>query len=93
MIEAISTTIALPEQGRTRHARNPVIRVLNQDILETALDYLSKGKKVAVLIPAARGTAGGSVDKGWGAMEEGIYRRTNMGRQVRGCPEGGNYTR
>ena len=27
------------------------------------------------------------MEKGRGAVEEGIYRRTNMGRQVRGCPD------
>ena len=77
-ITAVSTAIPLPRKGRIYHAMDPLTRVLDKDILETALDYVNEGKSVAVLIPAARGNAGGSVQKGRGAMEEGIYRRANM---------------
>ena len=56
------------------------ISVLERDMLDVAQEYVQQGCRVAVLNMANAATPGGGFQKGAGAQEEDLHRRTDAFR-------------
>eukprot|EP00969_Alexandrium_andersonii_P362931 15460810-Alexandrium_andersonii.AAC.1 len=82
---AAPTRRVLPPLRRARARGAAVLRVsvLRADMLAVAGARLRAGVRVAVLNMAAASKPGGGVDRGAGAQEEDLHRRTDAWRFLR----------